>query len=91
MAQGAPHRQGSRAWSQTHDKFGHQTDNLSGPRDQTTRRYDGSKSGIWRNNNGTVVGKSITEDSDVSPQKSTGDLAVSRYIKQRRAAGTKGY
>lgn len=55
--------------------------------------YTGSKNGgLWKNSNGTVVGRSDTEDSEITPYKSTGDVgAVAKYIKQRKAAGTKGY
>lgn len=55
--------------------------------------YTGSrKGGLWKNGNGTVVGRSTTEDSEITPYKSTGDVgAVSKYISQRKAAGAKGY
>lgn len=53
--------------------------------------YSG-KSGQWKNRNGTVIGRSTQEDSTITPYKSTGDTAaVTRYVKQRRAAGAKGY
>lgn len=56
--------------------------------------YSGSaKGGIWSNPNGVMVGYSPTEDSTVTPKKSTGDVPslVSAYAKQRKTAGTKGY
>lgn len=55
--------------------------------------YTGSKKGgLWKNRNGTTVGRSITEDGEIEAYKSTGDTgAVSKYIAQRKAAGTRGY
>lgn len=50
-----------------------------------------SKGGLWKNRGGTVVGRSAEEDSTITPYKSTGDSTLARYIKQRKAAGTKGY
>lgn len=52
------------------------------PPDKTTRRYESGRSkrtpevgtGRWLNNNGTQLGRSLTEDSDFMPMKSTGDI-----------------
>lgn len=73
----------SRAYSLTHDKAGNVTNNLNDPPDQTTRRYIGAGrggTGIWQNSNGTQIGRSVTEDSDIMPSKSTGDLANAIHI-----------
>lgn len=70
---------GSRAYSLTHDKAGNRTDNLNAPADKTTRRYIGSRKGgmgIWQNANGVQLGRSLSEDSDILPQKSTGDTPM---------------
>jgi hypothetical protein len=68
---------GSRAYSLTHDKAGNVIDNLNAPADPTTRRYIPSTrkgTGIWQNSQGVQLGRSLSEDSDFMPSKSTGDI-----------------
>jgi hypothetical protein len=70
---------GSRAYSLTHDKAGNRTDNLNKV-DKTTRRYIGAPkggTGIWQNSQGVQLGRSLSEDSDIMPMKSTGDIPAS--------------